>query len=173
MAAVRGFVARLHPREDTDRILTTVLFTDIVGSTERAAELGDRAWKELLSAHHAKARAELARYRGREVDTAGDGFLATFDGPARAVRCATAIADAVRELGIEIRAGVHTGEVEVDGDAVRGIACTSAPSARAPIVMVMVSTVKDLVAGLASGSRTPGEHERKGPRPLELYRVLK
>jgi class 3 adenylate cyclase len=175
MAAVRGFVNRLHPREEADRILTTVLFTDIVGSTERAVELGDRAWKELLAAHHAKARAELARYRGREVDTAGDGFLSTFDGPARAVRCARAIADAVRELGIEVRAGVHTGEVEVDGDAVRGIAvhigariCASAD----PSQVMTSSTVKDLVAGSGLTFEDAGEHELKGvPDPWHLYRV--
>jgi class 3 adenylate cyclase len=175
MAAVRGFVNRLHPREEADRILTTVLFTDIVGSTERAVELGDRAWKELLAAHHAKARAELARYRGREVDTAGDGFLSTFDGPARAVRCARAIADAVRELGIEVRAGVHTGEVEVDGDAVRGIAvhigariCASAD----PSQVMVSSTVKDLVAGSGLTFEDAGEHELKGvPDPWHLYRV--
>lgn len=175
MAAVRGFVARLHPREEADRILTTVLFTDIVGSTERAAEIGDRAWKDLLSAHHAKARAELARYRGREVDAAGDGFLATFDGPARAVRCARAIADAVRELGIEVRAGVHTGEVEVDGDAVRGIAvhigarvCASAE----PSQVMVSSTVKDLTAGSALVFEDAGEHELKGvPDRWHLYRV--
>jgi class 3 adenylate cyclase len=176
MAAVRGFVARLHPKEETDRILTTLLFTDIVGSTERAAELGDRAWKDLLATHLAKARAELARYRGREVDTAGDGLLATFDGPARAVRCARAIVDAVRELGIEIRAGVHTGEVEVDGDAVRGIAvhigarvCASAD----PSQVMASSTVKDLVAGSGLEFEDAGEHELKGvPDRWRVYRVV-
>jgi len=176
MAAVRAFVVRLHPREDTDRILTTVLFTDIVGSTGRAAELGDRAWKELLAAHHARARAELARYRGREIDTAGDGFLATFDGPARAVRCAGAIAEAVRELGIQVRAGVHTGEVEVDGDAVRGIAvhigariCATAD----PSQVMVSSTVKDLTAGSGLAFEDAGEHDLKGvPDRCRLYRVV-
>jgi class 3 adenylate cyclase len=176
MAAVRGFVTRLHPREETDRILTTVLFTDIVGSTERAAELGDRAWRDLLAAHHARARAELARYRGREVDTAGDGFLATFDGPARAVRCARAIADAVRELGIEVRAGVHTGEVEVDGEAVRGIAVhigARVCAAAEPSQVVVSSTVKDLVAGSGLVFEDAGEHELKGvPDRWRLYRVV-
>jgi class 3 adenylate cyclase len=176
MAAVSGFVAGLRPREETDRILATVLFTDIVGSTERAAELGDRAWRDLLSAHHAKARAELARYRGREVDTAGDGFLATFDGPARAVRCAGAIADAVRELGIQIRAGVHTGEVEVDGDAVRGIAVHIGARVAAlagPGEVLVSSTVKDLVAGSGLSFEDAGEHDLKGvPDRWRVYRVV-
>ncbi len=176
MAAVSAFVERLHPREQTDRILTTVLFTDIVGSTERAAELGDRRWAELIAAHHAMARAELARYRGREIDTAGDGFLATFDGPARAVRCAQAFGAAVRELGIQIRAGVHTGEVEVDGDAVRGIAvhigARVAAMADASEVFVS-STVKDLVAGSGLVFADVGEHELKGvPDRWRLYRVV-
>ena len=105
-----------------DRVLATVLFTDIVGSTEKAVALGDRRWGELLFAHHEAARRELERHGGREVDTAGDGFFATFDGPARAVRCARAIVDAERQLRIEIRAGVHTGECEVIGDKLGGIA---------------------------------------------------
>ena len=176
MAAVKDFITGLRPREETDRILATVLFTDIVGSTERATELGDRAWKDLLSAHHARARAELERYRGREIDTAGDGFLATFDGPARAVRCARAITDAMRELGIEVRAGVHTGEVEVDGDSVRGIAvhigarvCATA----GPSQVLVSSTVKDLVAGSGLTFEDAGEHELKGvPDRWRLYRVV-
>jgi class 3 adenylate cyclase len=152
------------------------MFTDIVGSTERAAELGDRAWTELLAAHHARARTELARYRGREVDTAGDGFLATFDGPARAVRCARAIADSVRELGIQIRAGVHTGEVEVDGDAVRGIAVHVGARVAAlagPSEVMVSSTVKDLVAGSGLSFEDAGEHDLKGvPDRWRLYRVV-
>jgi class 3 adenylate cyclase len=176
MAAVRAFVTGLRPREETDRILTTVLFTDIVGSTERAAALGDGAWRDLLSAHHAKVRAELERYRGREIDTAGDGFLATFDGPARAVRCACAISDAVRDLGIQIRAGVHTGEVEVDGDAVRGIAVHIGARVAAladPSDVLVSSTVKDLVAGSGLGFEDAGEHELKGiPDRWCLYRVV-
>ena len=175
MTSVSDFVADLRPREETDRILATVLFTDIVGSTERAAELGDRAWRDLLSAHHAKARAELARYRGREIDTAGDGFLATFDGPARAVRCAGAITEAVRSLGVQIRAGVHTGEVEVDGDAVRGIAVHIGARVAAlagPSDVLVSSTVKDLVAGSGLTFEDAGEHELKGvPDRWHLYRV--
>ena len=176
MAAVSTFVVGLRPREETDRILATVMFTDIVGSTERAAELGDRAWRDLLSTHHAKARAELARYRGREVDTAGDGFLATFDGPARAVRCARAIGDSVGDLGIRIRAGVHTGEVEVDGDAVRGIAVHIGARVTAlagPSEVLVSSTVKELVAGSGLTSEDAGEHELKGvPDRWHLYRVV-
>ena len=113
---VEHFLTGRRHAPDVDRVLATVLFTDIVGSTERAAELGDRRWSELLSAHHERVRGELERFRGREIDTAGDGFLATFDGPARAVRCAEAIAGSVRDLGIEVRAGVHTGEVELSDD---------------------------------------------------------
>nr|MDP9277777.1 hypothetical protein [Actinomycetota bacterium] len=117
------FVSSIREEESVfDRSLATVLFTDIVGSTERAVALGDRPWHELLERHHATVRAMLARYRGREVDTAGDGFFATFDGPARAIRCASAIVEAVQTLGLEIRAGLHTGEVELQGDDVRGIA---------------------------------------------------
>jgi class 3 adenylate cyclase len=176
MAAVSAFVQRLHPREQTDRILTTMLYTDIVGSTERAAELGDRAWKELLAAHHARARAELIRYRGREIDTAGDGFLATFDGPARAVRCAQALVASVGELGIRIRAGVHTGEVEVEGDKVRGIAVHIGARIAAmadPSEILVSSTVRDLVAGSGLVFDDAGEHELKGvPDRWRLYRAL-
>jgi len=176
MAAVRDFLAKLNPQGEPDRILATVLFTDIVGSTERAAELGDRGWTDLLAAHHARARTELARYRGREIDTAGDGFLATFDGPARAVRCAQAIVEAVRDLGIEVRAGVHTGEVEVDGDAVRGIAVHIGARVAAladPSQVLVSSTVKDLVAGSGLSFEDAGEHELKGvPDRWRLYRVV-
>jgi class 3 adenylate cyclase len=176
MAAVRDFVGRLHRLPEADRILATVLFTDIVGSTERAVELGDRAWKQLLASHHATARAELERFRGREVDTAGDGFLATFDGPARAVRCAQAIAGKVGELGIQIRAGVHTGEVEVDADAIRGIAVhigARVASLAGPSEVLVSSTVKDLTAGSGLVFEDAGEHELKGvPDRWHLYRVL-
>ena len=119
---IQEFVTGARPVTEPDRVLATIMFTDIVGSTRRAAELGDRAWRELLDRHHMLVRAELARFRGREVDTAGDGFLAVFDGPGRAVLCASAAVRSVRSLGIEIRAGVHTGEVEMAGDGVRGIA---------------------------------------------------
>jgi len=141
---------RPAPEADADRVLATVLFTDIVGSTERAAALGDRAWARLLEQHHEVVRRELGRFRGREVDTAGDGFLAWFDGPARAVRCALAAAAAVRSLGLELRAGVHTGECELVGDSLRGIAVhTGARIAAeaAPGEVLVSRTVTDLVAG--------------------------
>jgi class 3 adenylate cyclase len=117
---IREFLTGVREAPEPDRVLATVLFTDIVGSTERATELGDRRWRELLEAHHTAVRRELERFRGREVDTAGDGFLASFDGPARAIRCAHASIDAVRGLGLEIRAGVHTGECEIVGEKLAG-----------------------------------------------------
>jgi class 3 adenylate cyclase len=147
-----------------DSVLTTVLFTDIVGSTERAAELGDRAWRDLLSQHHSSVRRELARFRGQELDTAGDGFFATFDGPARAIRCAQAIVANVGELGLELRVGLHTGECELHDGKLAGIAVSvgARVAAEAGAGEVLVSsTVKDLVAG--SGI----EFEHLGARPLK------
>ena len=159
-----------------DRALATVLFTDIVGSTERAAEMGDRAWHELLDRHHATVRALLGRYRGHEVDTAGDGFFATFDGPARAIRCARAIADAVQALGIEVRLGLHTGEVETSDAGIRGIAVHIGARVGAlagPSEILVSQTVKDLVAGSGLMFEDAGEHELKGvPDTWHLYRVL-
>jgi len=152
------------------------LFTDIVGSTRRAAELGDRAWRDLLERHHALVRAELAHFRGREVDTAGDGFLAVFDGPGRAVRCAATTVRSVRSLGIEIRAGVHTGEVELADDGVRGIAVHigARVSALAGAGEVLVSsTVRDLVAGSGLQFEDRGLHELKGvPDPWRVLAVV-
>jgi pimeloyl-ACP methyl ester carboxylesterase len=150
LGEIEEFLTGMRPVPETDRVLTTVLFADIVGSTERAAELGDRAWRALLDAHHEIVRRELERHRGREVEFMGDGLLATFDGPARAIRCACAIAEAVRALGIEIRAGLHTGEIELAGSAVRGIAVHigARVAAEAGVGEVLVSSmVKDLVAG--------------------------
>jgi class 3 adenylate cyclase len=159
------FLTGVRRGPDPDRILATVLFTDIAGSTELAARLGDRAWRELLEMHHLLVRKELVRFRGREVDTAGDGFLALFDGPTRAMRCALAIRDAVRHLGMEIRAGVHTGEVEVEGDKVRGIAVHAgarvAAAAKAGEVLVS-GTVKDLAAGSGIQLSERGRHALKG-----------
>jgi pimeloyl-ACP methyl ester carboxylesterase len=135
---------------EPESVLATVLFTDIVGSTAKAAELGDRAWRELLEQHHARIRQQLSRYRGMEIDTAGDGFFARFDGPARAIRCACSIAEEVRQLGIEVRAGLHTGECEVVDDKIAGIAVAigARVAAEADAGEVLVSqTVKDLVAG--------------------------
>jgi pimeloyl-ACP methyl ester carboxylesterase/class 3 adenylate cyclase len=172
---VEEFVTGARPAPGADRVLATVLFTDIVGSTERASSMGDRAYHELLERHHAIVRAMLARYRGREVATAGDGFFATFDGPARAIRSASAIAEAVQTLGLEIRAGLHTGEVELQGDDVRGIAVHigARVGALAGASEVLVSqTVKDLVAGSGLVFEDRGEHELKGvPDRWHLYRV--
>ncbi len=170
---VEEFLTGVRPVPEVDRVLTTVLFTDIVGSTSRAVELGDRPWAELLERHRGLVRAELTRFRGREVDTIGDGFLATFDGPARAVRCAVAIASAVQALGLEIRAGVHTGEIELRGDDVAGVAVhiASRVSGLAGPGQVLVSrTVVDLVAGSGIEFADCGEHELKGvPGPWQLY----
>lgn len=153
-----------------------MLFTDIVGSTDRAGELGDRRWRDLLERHHAVVRAELARYRGAEVDTAGDGFFATFDGPARAVRCACAVRDAVGALGLEVRSGLHTGEVETIDRKVGGIAVSIAArvAALAGASEVLVSqTVKDLVAGSGLVFDDHGEHELKGiAERWRIYRVV-
>jgi class 3 adenylate cyclase len=148
-----------------DRILATVLFTDIVDSTKKASELGDREWREVLEKHQRIVRTQLSRDRGREVNTTGDGFLATFDGPARAIRCATSIAEEVRALGIELRAGIHTGECEVIGDDIGGIAVHTAARilALAGAGEVLVSrTVKDLVAGSGITFEDRGTHVLKG-----------
>ena len=161
--------------EEPDRVLTTVLFTDIVGSTAKAAELGDRAWRELLAAHHERIRRELSRFRGRELDTAGDGFFATFDGPARAIRCACAATESVRDLGVEIRAGLHTGECEIHEGKVGGIAVHigARVSAEAgPNEVLVSSTVRDLVAGSGIGFVDRGTAELKGvPGDWKLYAV--
>jgi class 3 adenylate cyclase len=169
------FLTGARPPRELDRILATVLFTDLVGSTERVAALGDRRWRDLLVQHDSAVRRELDRFRGREVDTAGDGFLATFDGPARAVRCATAIRERVRSLGLEVRAGAHTGECELDADKVRGIAVHTAARVAAlagPGEVLVSSTVKDLVAGSGLEFEDRGTHELKGvPGEWRLYAV--
>jgi class 3 adenylate cyclase len=163
----------VRPAADTDRFLATVLFTDIVNGTPRAAELGDHRWRDLLEAHHAIVRRELQRYRGTEVDTAGDGFFATFDGPARAVRCAMEIRDAVRGIGLEIRAGVHTGECEIIADKTGGIAVIIASRVRelaAPGEVLATSTVKDLVAGSGLRFGPIGSRRLKGvPDEWQIY----
>jgi pimeloyl-ACP methyl ester carboxylesterase len=173
---VERFVVALGEVEaELDRALATVLFTDVVQSTEKAAELGDRRWKELVEEHHRRVRGQLARYRGVEVDTAGDGFFATFDGPARAVRCARSIVDAVAPLGIEVRAGVHTGEVETIDGKVGGMAVVIGARVGAsagPSEVLVSQTVKDLVAGSGLTFEAAGEHELKGvPEQWRLYRV--
>ena len=162
---------------EPERVLTTVLFTDIVGSTAKSAELGDRHWRELIQKHHALVRRHLARFRGRELDTAGDGFFASFDGPARAIRCASVLSDAVTELGLEIRAGVHTGECELLEGKVGGIAvhigARIASEARPGEVLVS-GTVRDLVAGSGLQFRERGFAQLKGvPGEWRLFAVVR
>ncbi|HEY7561116.1 MAG TPA: adenylate/guanylate cyclase domain-containing protein [Gaiellaceae bacterium] len=173
---VERFLAGVRQEEaELDRVLATVLFTDIVGSTKKAAELGDAGWRELVERHHATVRSLLARYRGREIDTAGDGFFASFDGPARAVRCAEAAVEAVRPLGIEIRAGVHTGEVETIAGKVGGIAVAIGARIGAmamPSQVLVSQTVKDLVAGSGLVFEDLGAHELEGvPGEWRVYAV--
>ncbi len=173
--AVEGFIGGREELPVPDTVLTTVLFTDIVGSTERAAALGDRAWRDLLAQHHASVRRELSRFRGRELDTAGDGFFATFDGPARAIRCAQAILANVGELGLELRAGLHTGECELHDGKLAGIAVSvgARVAAEAGAGEVLVSsTVKDLVAGSEIEFEDLGARALKGvPGEWTLYGV--
>lgn len=160
---------------ERDRVLATVLFTDIVGSTARAAELGDRAWRELLERHHALIRRQLVRFRGAELDIAGDGFFARFDGPARGIRCACAITEVVRELGLEVRAGLHTGECEILDGKVGGIAVhigARVAKEAGPGEVLVSGTVKDLVAGSGLRFRERGVAELKGvPGEWRLYAV--
>jgi pimeloyl-ACP methyl ester carboxylesterase len=162
---VQEFLTGVREQAIPDRVLLTVLFTDIGDSTRLATELGDRGWRDVLESHHAAVRRQLERFRGREVDTAGDGFFATFDGPARGIRCAQAIVDAVRPLGLSVRAGLHTGECEVIGDKVGGIAVHvgARVAAKAEPGEVLVSgTVRDLVAGSGIPFTERGRHALKG-----------
>jgi class 3 adenylate cyclase len=174
--AFETFVREVRDEEaEFDRVLATVVFTDIVGSTEHAARLGDRSWGELVERHHATVRSLLARYHGAEVDSAGDGFFATFDGPARGVRCAQQIVRAVEQLGLEVRVGVHTGEVRTIAGKVGGmgvvIGARVGSTASGGEVLVS-STVKDLVAGSGLAFEDRGEHELKGvPDRWRLYRA--
>jgi class 3 adenylate cyclase len=177
LGEVEEFLTGIRPPPESDRVLATVLFTDIVGSTERASLLGDRAWRELVHQHYKLIRSELAFFRGHKVDTAGDGFFATFDGPARAIRCACAIRDGVRELGLQVRAGLHTGECELVDGKVGGIAvhigARVASLAQADEVLVS-RTVKDLVAGSGIELDDRGEHILKGvPGEWHLYAVAR
>jgi len=172
---VERFVNEVWGEAEPETVLSTVMFTDIVDSTRKASELGDRQWAELVASHHALVRRQLDRFRGRELDTAGDGFFATFDGPARAIRCTRAITGSVRDLGLEIRAGLHTGECEVIGDKLGGIAVNIGAriAARAePGEILVSSTVKDLVAGSGIGFEERGAAELKGvPGTWQLYAV--
>jgi class 3 adenylate cyclase len=172
---IEEFLTGARPVPESDRVLATVLFTDIVQSSERAVELGDLRWRRLLERHHSVVRRELDRFRGREIDTAGDGFLSTFDGPARAIRCARAIAAGVRELGLEIRAGLHTGECELIGEKIAGVAVHTGARVAAkarPGEVLVSSTVRDLVAGSGIEFADRGTHELKGvPGEWRLYAV--
>jgi pimeloyl-ACP methyl ester carboxylesterase len=173
---IEEFLTGERGETETDTILATVLFTDIVGSTQRAASMGDSKWSELLQAHHDVVRRELDRYRGREVDTAGDGFLAVFDGPARAVRAACAIRDALHRLGIEIRAGVHTGECRADGKSLRGLAVHAGARIAAlagPGEVLVSGTVRDLTPGSRLVFESRGEVELRGvPGRWEVLAVV-
>ncbi len=172
---VQEFLTGVRPAPEPDRMLATVLFTDIVGSTQRAAELGDRRWRDLLDSYYALSRRELGRFRGREVKTTGDGFLATFDGPARGIRCASAISGSVDQLGIAIRAGLHTGECEMMGEDVGGIAVHIGARVTAEATggeVLVSSTVKDLVAGSGLEFEERGSHRLKGvPDEWRLFAV--
>jgi class 3 adenylate cyclase len=164
---IEEFVTGVRPIRGADRVLATVLFTDIVGSTERAAHIGDQEWRDLLSRHQSAVRRELDRWSGRELDTAGDGFLASFDGPARAIRCGLAVAEGARSLGLEVRAGVHTGECELLGETLAGIAVhTGARIAAAGDAgeVLASQTVKDLVAGSGLEFDDRGEQEFRACR---------
>jgi class 3 adenylate cyclase len=173
---VAEFLTGVRPVHEPDRVLATVLFTDIVGATAKVASLGDRRWRELLNNHYTAVRRNLVRFRGREIDTAGDGFFATFDGPTRAVRCACAIRDAVREIGLEIRAGLHTGEIERQGTKATGIAVHVGARVAAlaqPGEALVTSTVKQLVGGSEIHFAGRGAHALKGiADQWELFAVV-
>src|SRR5436190_3993768 len=172
---VEEFLTGIRRGPDPDRVLATVLFTDIVGSTERAAALGDRRWRDLLAAHHVAVRHQLERWQGQEIDTAGDGFMAAFDGPARAIGCACAIRDEARTLGLEIRAGLHTGECERVGEKLAGLAVHTGARVAAlvrPSEVHASRTVKDLVAGSGIEFEGRGVHTLKGvPGDWEVFSV--
>jgi pimeloyl-ACP methyl ester carboxylesterase len=172
---VETFLTGARPIREPDRVLATLLFTDIVASTERATDLGDHDWRTLLERHHAAVRGEVERHRGREVKTTGDGFLVSFDGPARGIRCAAAVRETLRELGLEIRAGVHTGECEVLGDDVGGVAVhigARVMALAAPGEILVSSTVKDLVSGSGIAFAERGAHQLKGvPGEWRLFAV--
>ncbi|HYY32146.1 MAG TPA: adenylate/guanylate cyclase domain-containing protein [Gaiellaceae bacterium] len=172
---IQEFLTGTRESPEPDRVLATVLFTDIVGSTERAVAVGDRRWRDVLEDHHAVVRSELSRFRGREIDTSGDGFFAIFDGPARAVRCACAIVEGVKPLGLEVRAGLHTGECELIGEKVGGLAvhtCARVAAQAAPGEVLVSRTVKDLIAGSGIPFADRGIHRLKGiPDEWRLFAV--
>jgi len=172
---IEEFITGARHRPESDRVLATVMFTDIVGSTERAAQLGDQRWRELLKNFYEVMRKELTAFRGHEVNTAGDGLLATFDGPARGIRCACTVRERVRQLGLEVRIGLHTGECELIGGDVGGIAVhigARVASAANPAEVLVSSTVKDLVAGSGIEFGDRGMHTLKGvPGEWRLFVV--
>jgi class 3 adenylate cyclase len=173
---VEQFLTGRQTAHHGERVLATVLFIDIVSSTERAASLGDKAWRELLERFYSSVREVLQQYRGKEINTAGDGFLASFDGPARAIRCGSAIRDTVRSLGLEIRCGVHTGECELIGDDLAGIAVhigARVASLAGPSEVLVSQTVRDLVAGSGLAFEQRGTHTLKGvPGEWSLFRTI-
>ena len=173
---IQEFLTGSRSEQDVDRVLATVMFTDIVDSTKRAAELGDRQWRALLDRHDETVRQQLKRFRGSEVKNLGDGFMATFDGPARAVRCAAAISEAVRALGITVRSGLHTGEIELKRDDISGIAVHIAARVAAEAEAgetIVSSMVRDLVAGSGLRFEDRGARSLRGvPEEVRLYRVL-
>jgi class 3 adenylate cyclase len=177
LGEIQEFLTGTRDHGEHDRVLATVLFTDIVSSTEHAARLGDHRWREVLESYYDLARRQLGRFRGREIDTVGDGLFASFDGPARAVRCAEAISTGVRSLGIEVRAGLHTGECEVIGEKVGGIAVHIGARVAAlarPGEVLVSTTVKDLVAGSGLVFEERGTHTLKGvPGEWQLYAVTR
>jgi class 3 adenylate cyclase len=165
LGEIEEFLTGVRQGIEPDRVLATVLFTDIVGATEQAARLGDRRWHDLLDSHHSLVRRELSRFRGREVNTAGDGFFAAFDGPARAIRCACAISDGVQSLGLKVRAGIHTGECEIMGEEIGGIVVhigARIAALASPGEVLVSRTVKDLVAGSGVTLRDYGVKSLKG-----------
>jgi class 3 adenylate cyclase len=173
---IEEFLTGTRQDFESDRVLATVMFTDIVDSTRRAAELGDRQWRTLVERHDGIVREQLARFRGHEVKSLGDGFLATFDGPARAVRCATTIAKAIHPLGIDVRAGLHTGEIELKAGDIGGIAVHIAArvaAAAGPGIALVSSTVRDLVTGSGLRFEDRGRHNLKGlPEDMQLYAAI-
>lgn len=175
LAEVAEFVTGVRPAPEVDRVLATVLFVDIVGSTERAADLGDRSWRDVLESYHAAVRRNLVSFRGRELDTSGDGVFAAFDGPARAVRCARAVVDALQPIGLTVRTGLHTGECEVIGEKLGGIAVhigARVASLAGPGEVLVSQTVKDLVAGSGITFESRGPQTLKGvPGEWQLYAV--
>jgi class 3 adenylate cyclase len=175
LGEIEEFLTGTRSGSDVDRVLVTVFFTDIVDGTHKAVELGDDKWRELLEAHHASIREELKRFRGREIDTAGDGFLAAFDGPARATRAGAAIVGRVSQFGVRVRVGVHTGECDVMDGKLSGVAVHTGArvaSLAGPGEMLVSSTVKDLVAGSGLRFCEQGVHELKGiPGAWQLYSV--